>query len=283
MKKLRGLWREAFGDTERYMDFYFQTKADRSSVFADFEGEELASMAFFTPYEGYYKGEKRTLEYIVGVATAEKYRHNHRMKRLLEKAISERRENGVDIVFLSPENPEVYKSLGFVPTYDRMTTTALGQGEQRYQILLWEELQDCQKKKVSDWAEKRLKAECFDLYLNHSPAYYDEVDKELHALEGELVTFWQEQEPAAVCHVIREEEVPEVTELILRRKNTEDVLQTLLYYLKTGRVDVEDSYFIAPSNKAWVVQTPQKKPMIMYRFTDEREAEPIRCYINDIT
>ena len=283
MKELRKLWREAFGDTERYMDFYFQTKAGRSSVYTDYEGAELASMAFFTPYVGYYKGEKRTMEYVVGVATAEKYRHNHRMKRLLQNAISDRRENGVDMVFLSPENPEVYKSLGFVPSYHRVTTTVTGQGEQRYQIALWEELQDCQKKKVSQWAEKRLKAECFDLYLRHSPAYYDEVDKELHALEGELVTFWQEQEPVAVCHVIREEEVPEVTELILCGENTEDVLQTLLYYLQTGKVNVEDSYFIAPLNQEWIVQVPQNKPMIMYRFTDEREAEPIRCYINDIT
>lgn len=283
MKKLRGLWREAFGDTERYMDFYFQTKAGRSKVFADFEGEELASMAFFTPYEGYYRGEKRTLEYIVGVATAEKYRHNHRMKRLLQNAISESREKGADIVFLSPENPEVYKSLGFIPAYHRTTTSVKGQGEQRYQIHLWEELQDCQKKKVSDWAEKRLKAECFDLYLEHSPSYYDEVDKELHALEGELVTFWHNQEPMAVCNIIREEEVPEVTELILCSENTEDVLKTLLYYLKTGKATVEDSYFIAPLNQEWIVRTPQNKPMIMYRFTDEREAEPIRCYINDIT
>jgi len=31
------------------------------------------------------------------------------------------------------------------------------------------------------------------------------------------------------------------------------------------------------------VRTKQEKPYIMYRPTSDEKAEPIRCYINDIT
>lgn len=299
MDKQRNLWRDAFGDTERYMDFYFSEKARRSTVFSDFEGQELASMAFFTPYTALFYGNKIQAEYIVGVATAEKYRRQHRMKKLLESAIADRAQKGVDIVFLSPENPRVYESLGFVPVYDRVTTRAEGAGEKKWDIRYWRELPDQVKRTVSQWADSRLKEESLDFYLEHSPAYYDEADRELKALDGELVTFWNRDEPAAVCHVIREEEIPEVTELITERGQAEETLLTLLYYLKQGCVNVTDSYFLSETNPASenpvtdgqghlcrtlrLTRIPQEKPMIMYRYTSEKEPEAIRCYINDIT
>lgn len=294
MDKLRKLWRDAFGDTERYMDFYFSQKAKRSAVFSDYEGEELVSMAFFTPYSGFFQGKKIQMEYIVGVATAEKYRHKHRMKKLLESAIADRKKKGVDIVFLSPENPRVYESLGFVPVYDRVMTSVEGFGEKKWDILRWSELSNQDKCTVSQWTDKRLREEKFDFYLEHSPAYYDEVDRELGALDGELVTFWSGNEPVAVCHVIREEEIPEVTELVTEKERAKDSLLTLLYYLGQGCVNVADSYFLPEENLPFagehlghhgflLTRIPQEKPMIMYRHTSEREPEPVRCYINDIT
>lgn len=283
MERFRRLWREAFGDTERYMDFYFRTKAKRSRIFADYEKQSLVSMAFFTPYQGVFRGNKRQVEYIVGVATEEKYRHRHRMKKLLESAIADRQREGIEVVFLSPENPKVYESLGFISVYERVTTRAEGPGEKRFETMLWRSLSRTQKKTLSDWVNHRLQAENFELYLEHSPAYYDEVDKELEALGGELVMFWDGDVPAAVCHVIREEEVPEVTELITLRENAEETLLTLLYYLKQGCVNVTDSYFISHVKEDWISHVPQQKPMIMYRYTSGKKPEPIHCYINDIT
>ena len=276
MEELRRLWREAFGDTECYMDFYFKTKAGRSKIFTDHENQELASMAFFTPYQGFFRQEIQQVEYIVGVATAEKYRHRHRMKKLLERAIVDRQRDGIELVFLSPENPKVYESLGFIPVYDRVTTRAEGAGEKRFEVLLWRELSGRRKETISCWADRRLQEEGFELYLEHSPMYYDEVDRELQALGGELVTFWENDVPAAVCHVIREEEVPEVTELITIRERAEDTLLTLLYYLEQDAVNVADSYFISHVKKDWLSRIPQEKPMIMYRYTDGKQAEPVR-------
>ena len=74
MQEVKSLWHRAFGDTKRYMDYYFAQKAPASRLYTDYEGVELASMMFFTPYEICFRGKLMTAEYIVGVATEEKYR-----------------------------------------------------------------------------------------------------------------------------------------------------------------------------------------------------------------
>lgn len=290
MDKLRQLWQMAFGDTEPYMDFYFAEKAKKSKIFADYEKEELVSMAFFTPYDGHFFGEAKTVEYIVGVATAEKYRHQHRMTSLLKRAIANRKREGIEVIFLSPENPAVYQSLGFLPVYQRMTTKVQGPGAPILKTCPWGQLKEEDKRRVGAWAEKRLAGEAFDFYLKRSVMYYDECEKELQALDGDLLTLWHGGELAAIGHVIREERIPEVTELIIGPGYSCAVLETLLSYLSAGAVQISDSYFLMKEEKAVFFdkkfsceKKSQEKPMIMYRYTDERKVRPLSCYINDIT
>lgn len=52
----RKLWKEIFGDTDKYVDYYFSEKAKRSKIYSRYEGDELAGMAFFTPYDMIYRG-----------------------------------------------------------------------------------------------------------------------------------------------------------------------------------------------------------------------------------
>ena len=65
MQEVKSLWHRAFGDTKQYMDYYFAQKAPASRLYTDYEGVELASMMFFTPYEICFRGKLMTAEYIV--------------------------------------------------------------------------------------------------------------------------------------------------------------------------------------------------------------------------
>ena len=38
----RELWKEIFGDTDKYIDYYFKEKAKKSKVYSRYEGDELA-------------------------------------------------------------------------------------------------------------------------------------------------------------------------------------------------------------------------------------------------
>ncbi|MCR5690641.1 MAG: GNAT family N-acetyltransferase, partial [Eubacterium sp.] len=122
MQAFKSLWHQAFYDTREHMDYYFTHKAPRSRAYNRYEGPNMVSMMFFTPYQISYFGEEITGEYIVGVATEEKYRSHGYMTKLMGDAIQMEAGRGVDLVFLSPNNPEVYESMGFVPVYWRLTT-----------------------------------------------------------------------------------------------------------------------------------------------------------------
>ena len=95
MQEVKSLWHRAFGDTKQYMDYYFAQKAPASRLYTDYEGVELASMMFFTPYEICFRGKLMTAEYIVGVATEEKYRRQGRMAHLMKQAIEMEHERGI--------------------------------------------------------------------------------------------------------------------------------------------------------------------------------------------
>ena len=100
MKTHKKLWDRAFHDTKKYMDYYFS-----------------------------HKGKNCKVHYIVGVATKSKYRRQRRMTKLLSQGIDVCSQEGSPLVFLSPENPKVYDSLGFVGTYWRETTSVQGKGK----------------------------------------------------------------------------------------------------------------------------------------------------------
>lgn len=282
MKEQRTLWKRAFQDSEKYMDYYFANKAGKSCVYTDWEGEELCAMAFFTPYSAFYMGHACKIPYIVGVATEEKYRRQKRMTRLLERGINEWREKS-PLVFLSPETPRVYEPLGFVGTYRRETTRIHMSGKRWFPSQKWHKLSEKEKEEVVQFVGNLLAEEAFELYLDHSKEYYEEVEKEMQALDGGILVLREETAVIAVVNYIHEDAEYEVTELICHRKQSRRVIESILDRLDTSVLVVDDSYFISGLENAEISKEPQEKPYIMYRVTSEDKSPILRCYINDIT
>ena len=280
MKQQKDLWSRVFEDTEKYVDFYFSEKAPISKCYVDYEGEALCSMAFFTFYPAFYKGQRVKTPYIVGVATEENFRHQKRMTKILQQGIKDCREQDVPLVFLSPANEKIYEPLGFVGTYWRETTTFTGEGEGIFDAKCWGELTLREKEAVARFATDTLEKEKFDLYLEHSISYYEMVQRELEALDGAIYVLYDQGNVTAVANVIYEEEKYEVTEFICPRKKSKSAVETLLFVLRTTELTMDDSYFLEHVD---AVKTKQQKPYIMYRYTTDEQPEPIRCYINDIT
>lgn len=283
MKAHRELWERAFGDPDEYMDFYFSQKAVRSGVYSDYHRGELCAMAYFTPYRAVYHGRECKAHYIVGVATEAEYRRQKRMTRLVEQGIEVCRQEGSPVVFLSPEKPRVYQSMGFVGTYWRQTTTVDIGGREWFRAVPFDGLQKNDKKELSSFAEDMLSAEKFELYLEHSPAYYREVAGEMNSLGGDVLVLYRGQEIVAALCYIHEKEEYEVTELICRRELGREAVETVCHYLRTRRLVIEDSYFIPELDGEGVFREEQEKPYIMYRSVFSRESPVLKCYINDLT
>lgn len=283
MKTHKKLWKEAFHDSKEYIDYYFANKAVRSGVYSDYEDGRLCAMAYFTPYQTMFMGRECKTHYIVGVATAPSYRHQKRMTKLLEQGVAVCFQEESPLVFLSPETPRVYRSLGFVETYWRETTTVNYEGERWFKTIPFCELNKREREEIAVFAEGMLSAEGFELYLKHSEAYYEDVEKELNVLNGEVLAVYEGKEPVAVVNYICEEEQMEVTELICQKDKGKKVVETICDYLGTGFLKIDDSYFISEIEGKGIVREKQGKPYIMYKITSAEESPVLRCYINDIT
>ena len=277
------LWRNAFGDTEDYMEYYFAEKAHGSQVREDRENGRLCSMAFFTEYDALFRGRKCRLPYIVGVATREERRHEGRMTRILSEGIDWWQERKCPLVFLSPADPAIYDPLGFVPIYWRESTFVEGKGNLSLEISCWDELSSDQKHKVANFAEEQICEKNFDLHLVHHAAYYEEVHRELQALDGALLVFFAKKRIVGVANWICEDGKNEVTELICLPGESEKVVESLQAWVRGESLMIDDSMFLEGLNKKGMQKKRQEKPYIMCRSLLGEKLDGLRCYINDIT
>lgn len=283
---MKSLWKRAFGDTKQYIDYYFANKAPVSCAYTKEQGDDLVSMAFFTPYKIKLYGKECTGCYIVGVATEEKYRKKHYMTALLQKAMQEQKKKGIPLVYLCPETPAVYHSLGFVPVYWRETLYI----EENYaaektegMLKSWDSLSESEQNRTVQFVNGMLEKEAFDLYLQRSREYYDGVALELQALLGNVyVLFHTGGEIIAVMNVIYEEKRYQVTEMVVKASCEKQAVDALLAEKETDRLQIDDSYFLSGFSGQGVRREKQKKPYIMYRMLSG-ETPAVRCYINDIT
>lgn len=115
---LRALWREAFGDSEDYLDLFFGTVYSQKNSLAATIGDELAGALYWFDCE--LNSEKTA--YIYAVATAKKHRGKGVCSALIQRAHSALRENGYSLAILVPSEPSLfgfyeklgYKTCGFV-------------------------------------------------------------------------------------------------------------------------------------------------------------------------
>ena len=111
-EQVRKLWKECFGDTNAYIDYYFKhfyCKENEVLLLTD-EQKELTSMLHMNPVLFKDGNEIRKACYIAGVATKPKDRKKGYMRILMNRAFSEMKEKGYDFSLLMTENPQIDKS-----------------------------------------------------------------------------------------------------------------------------------------------------------------------------
>ncbi len=283
-QEYRQLWRAAFGDTEMYMDYYFAKKAPQSEIWENRQDGQLCAMAFVKLYDAVLKEVECRLPYIVGVATREDKRHEGRMTQILTEGLAEKQKQGYPLAFLSPADTAIYEPLGFIPAYQRQSTIFEGKGHFSLQVKEWSDLTAEEKQQTSEFAERQLQKEAFDLYLKHSVCYYEEINRELQALQGALLVFLEGCDVVGTANWIREEGKHEVTELICQREKAERVLESLQAHVHGKVIVIEDSMFLSHlPERNGILRQQQKHPYLMYRTLQDSCPTGLSCYINDIT
>ncbi len=108
------LYQHAFPkDSEEFLKYYFTVKTEKNRIIADEEDGKIVSMANFNPYSIVYYTQRLDLDYIVAVATDEKYRRQGRMGRILRAGFDVMYRERKPFTYLKPANKDYYLPFGF--------------------------------------------------------------------------------------------------------------------------------------------------------------------------
>lgn len=107
------LWRQIFGDSEEFTDWYFQKRFGPGHSFAAFDGETLVSMTLGRTTQIRVEGKIRNALLISGVSTLPQYRGGGLMHRLVQMQLDDAKAAGFACCYLHPVSETLYQKLGF--------------------------------------------------------------------------------------------------------------------------------------------------------------------------
>lgn len=113
MKEVKKLWKDCFGDTDAYMQFYFTWKTKDNEILGIYQEDQLVSMLHLNPYQVSIHGTVYQSYYIVGVATDASYRKRGLMRKVLEHSIQAMNEERVPFTYLMPASEAIYLPFDF--------------------------------------------------------------------------------------------------------------------------------------------------------------------------
>ncbi len=110
--QLKALWKEVFDEEEPFLELFFAKRVYFEHIFLAREGDKILGALHALPSSYHIKGVSYPCSYIVGAATAEKYRGRGVMGELLKRTI----DNYTHPVTLFPAVRPYYAKRGFYTT-----------------------------------------------------------------------------------------------------------------------------------------------------------------------
>lgn len=184
-ERSRELWEQCFPeDSARFLDYYYQEKCRDNQILV-LEGErgEILSMAHQNPYRIVMPAGEYVLDYIVGVATDEKCRHQGYMRRLLTRMLSEQKARKNPFTFLMPASWKIYAPFGFDWIFDQpdFQLNSLGKGLESYPAADSPREREEVREWLGQWLSRR-----YQIYALRDAAYLDCQKKEIDSEYGEI-------------------------------------------------------------------------------------------------
>lgn len=184
-EKTRRLWEEIFTeDTEAFLDYYYSIKTAENEIFVMEEDQTIRSMLQLNPYRLRVNKASFSTNYIIAVATDEKYRKRGLMGRLLKHVMREMYDRKEPFTFLMPAAEAIYYPYDFRFVYNQGQCEVSGREkkEETLKIVLADE-KDCVK--LAEFANQFLKDE--QVVAVRDEKYYRTVLVEQKSEQGGIV------------------------------------------------------------------------------------------------
>lgn len=120
----KALWKEAFADSDGFIETYFASKENTEHAIGFFEGEKPLSQLFILPFYAQTCGSEYEAGFLSGCATAPEARNRDLMRKLVRAAFEDMQRRGISISFLQPFLHAFYRKFGYetVAHVDRYQT-----------------------------------------------------------------------------------------------------------------------------------------------------------------
>lgn len=183
----RKLWEEAFPqDTRDFVDYYYKEKVKDNQIRVREEDGRIIAMLHENPYRIMVKNQIWRSAYIVGVATAEAYRHQGHMKALLTEMMEEMYQEGRQFCFLMPADPKIYEPFQFTYIFDQpQWGLKEKQNITRVAYDLEKGLEHHPLQEIADWMNAWLHSR-YEVYAFRDEAYLARLMKELASEQGDM-------------------------------------------------------------------------------------------------
>lgn len=115
-EELKQLWKDTFGDTDTYLDLFFNHVYKEENVVVQYKGGKLIAALHLIPYQMTLNGKIIPVSYICGVATIPEERGKGIMTSLMQEAHMRLRERGDELAVLIPVSNALfnyYEKMGY--------------------------------------------------------------------------------------------------------------------------------------------------------------------------
>lgn len=235
--KTRPLYEEVFSeDSESFVDYYYTEKTRDNQIYVVEEDGEIQSMIHLNPYKLMVNGMEKDANYIVAVATREKYRGRGYMGTLLKETLRDMYKAGESFTFLMPAAEAIYEPYDFRTVYEQ--ERRFSPADQQAKLTM-EDGRTCQVSplkeeeltELADAANRALSSR-YQVYALRSEAYYRRLQKE-YASDGGKLMVYREGDAVIDCrpYIPDEASVGERPKIMVRIVDVRRMLMSV--WLKT--------------------------------------------------
>ena len=178
-ERTRELWKEAFQDSEAFINYYYEEKTKDNRILVREEEGQIVSMLHRNPYRISMRGTEAVCDYIVGVATAVSQRGKGYMRSLLIALLRDMQEEGMPFTFLMPARETLYSPYDFRFIFDQ-PRWVLHYSKDIRKIPCRPGALD---EELAQWQMAWLKRQ-YEVFAVRDAAYLERLEKELASEDG---------------------------------------------------------------------------------------------------
>lgn len=225
-KMTRPLWEKVFReDTRRFLDYYYAEKTRDNEIYVVEESGQICSMLHLNPYKMRINDRCDTINYIVAVATDERFRKRGYMGAILRHSLQTMYDRKEPFTFLMPAAERIYHPYDFRFIYEQYSRK-IHSSEWVDEELIFRPLSEEDYQRVTRFVNEMLEEK--QVYTIRDSVYYRRLQKEFQSENGDIVIAERHSQIVGVFGYGKETEYQILEPLFQKQEDLQQAVRFLL-------------------------------------------------------